>query len=39
MLKDGAVAKDVYQHVHDFLASKSQTLADALTKTIGYSVS
>ena len=39
VIKDGAVAKDVYTHVQSFLEGKSATLGQAFQKTMGFAVS
>ncbi len=39
MLKEGAVIKDVYKHVHSFVQGKSSTLGEAFVKSIGFAVS
>ncbi|ORX35981.1 FACT complex subunit SPT16 [Kockovaella imperatae] len=36
VIKDGAVAKDVYAHVHSFLEGKSATLGQAFQKNMGF---
>lgn len=37
-MKAGVVVKDAYQHIIDFVKGKNETLAGALTKSLGGAV-
>ena len=37
-LKDGAILRDVYSHVHSFIEAKSPTLGEAFVKNLGFAV-
>ncbi len=39
LLKEGAVIKDVFNHVQSFVQEKSSTLGEAYVKTMGFAVS
>lgn len=38
-MREGAVIKDVYNHILTFVEGKSSTLASVLVKNIGFGVS
>lgn len=38
MLKDGAVMREVYNHVHSFIEGKSSILGEAFVKNMGFAV-